>query len=169
MALKLKSSEWRDFSERIVRIYGLPKGSELRLYRKRDGRRVRSDMVIKRRAVNRSNVKQLKGADTVAHLLRRACTLLSTDIEARGLEVRLYGPDGGRVYGNTHIRTFRESWPAGGEWDSESADVFLNILETSGLGDASLQQAFALYNQLRKVIGEEFFENQLLRHKSGLA
>lgn len=162
MAAKIKSSEWSDFSHRIVRIHGLPKGTELRLYRRSDGRRVRSDFGVKRRAVNRTNVAQLNGSDRISDLLANAKSLLSTDVDARGLEMQLYGPGGGRIYGNTHLQTVRNMEPAL-QGDGEPVEIFLDLLADLGIDDIPLRQAGALYHRLRDVIGGDYFDKQLLR------
>lgn len=163
MTAKIKSSEWSDFSRRIVRIHGLPKGTELRLYRKNDGRRVRTDFNIKRKAVNRTNVAQMSGTDRVSDLLADAKTLLSTDIDARDLEMRLYAPDGDRIYGNTHLQTVRNMEPALKDDDNESIEIFLDLLGDAGIDDIPIRQAGALYNRLRDVMGGDCFDKQLLR------
>jgi len=162
MTAKIKSSEWSDFSKRIVRIRGLPKGTELRLYRRSDGRRVRSDFSVKRKAVNRTNVEQLNGTDRVSDLLADARTLLSTDIDARGLEMRLYGPDGDRINGNTYLQTVRNMEPAIQD-DEEPVEIFLDLLADVGIDDIPIRQAGALYSRLRDVMGGDYFDKQLLR------
>jgi hypothetical protein len=162
MTAKIKSSEWSDFSQRIVRIHGLPKGTELRLYRRRDDRRVRSDFSVKRKAVNRTNVAQLNGTDRVSDLLADAKTLLSTDIDARGLEMRLYGPDGDRINGNTYLQTVRNMEPALQD-DVEPVEIFLDLLADVGIDDIPIRQAGALYSRLRDVMGGDYFDKQLLR------
>lgn len=162
MTAKIKSSAWSDFSQRVVRIHGLPRGSELRLFRKSDGRRVRSDFNIKRKSVNRTNVAQLRNGDRVSDLLADVRTLLSTDIDARGLEMRLYGPDGDRINGNTNIQTVQNMEPALQD-DGEPVEIFLDLLGEVGIDDIPIRQAGALYKRLRDVMGEDYFDKQLLR------
>ncbi len=162
MTAKIKSSEWSDFSQRFVRIHRLPKGTELRLYRRSDGRRVRSDFSVKRKAVNRTNVTRLIGNDRVSELLADARALLSTDIDARGLEMRLYGPDGDRINGNTHLQTVRSMEPALQD-DGEPVEIFLDLLADVGIDDIPIRQAGALYSRLRDVLGGDYFDRQLLR------
>ena len=162
MTAKIKSSEWSDFSQRIVRIHGLPKGTELRLYRKRDGRRVRSDFSVKRKGVNRTNVAQLTGTDRASDLMAGAKALLTTDIDARGLEMRLYGPDGDRIYGNTYLQTIRQMEPAL-QNDGEPVEIFLDLLAEFGIDDIPIRQAGALYHRMRDVMGGDYFDKQLLR------
>ena len=162
MTAKIKSSEWSDFSYRIVRIHGLPKGTELRLYRRSDGRRVRSDFSIKRKSVNRTNVAQLESTDRVSDLLANARALLSTDIDARGLEMQLYGPGGDRIYGNTHLQTVRKMEPALQD-DGEPVEIFLDLLADVGIDDIPIRQAGTLYRRLRDVMGGDYFDTQLLR------
>ena len=161
MTAKMKSSQWSDFSQRVVRIHGLPKGSELRLYRKGDGRRVRSDFGIKRKAVNRSNITQLGGTDRISEFFADVMRLLSTDITARGFEMRLYGPDGDRIYGNTFVQTVRDIEPLQSRVDP--VEIFLDVLEEAGIDDISLRQAGALYTSLRDIMGGEHFDKHLLR------
>lgn len=162
MTAKIKSSAWSDFSQRVVRIHGLPRGSELRLFRKSDGRRVRSDFSVKRKSVNRTNVAQLREGDRVSDLLADVRTLLSTDIDARGFEMRLYGPDGDRINGNTSIRTVQNMEPAL-QNDGEPIEIFLDLLGDVGIDDIPIRQAGALYKRLRDVMGGDYFDERLLR------
>jgi hypothetical protein len=165
MAAKLKSSQWSDFSDRVVHICRLPKGTALRLYRKSDDRRVRSDLSVKRKLVTSANIRSLNDYDTVSDFLSKIRMLLSTNIEARGLEMRLYGPDGGRIYGNTRIRTVKQMEPSVVKDDSEIFETFLDLLETAGLDDISLRQAGGLYSKLREIVGDEL-DKRLLRSKT---
>lgn len=162
MTAKIRSSVWSDFSQRIVRVHGLPRGTELRLYRLSDGRRVRSDFGVKRRAVNRTSVAQLEGTDRVSDLLADARDLLSTDIGARGLEMRMYGPNGVRINGNTHLQTVRNMEPALQD-DEEPMGIFLDLLADVGIDDIPVYQAGALYSRLRDVLGGDQFDRQLLK------
>jgi len=164
MTAKIKSSEWSDFSQRFVRIHGLPQGTELRLYRRSNGRRVRSDFSIKRKAVNRTNVAQLSGTDRVSDLLADAKAILSTDINARGLEMWLFGPDGNWINGNAHLQTVRNMEPTLQD-NGEPIEAFLDLLTDAGIDDIPIRQAGVLYNRLRDVMGGDYFDKQLLRTK----
>lgn len=160
MKEKIKSGEWSDFSKRIVRIHGLPDEAEIRLYRKKDGRRIRSDFVVKRKAVNSGNVVQLKDTDRVSDFLAAVRDLLSTDVEARGLEMRLYDEDGNRVNGNTQLKRLRisELKPS-----QRPMDVFFDLLGEAGIDDIQVHQAGKLYCRLGEVVGLDYFEKQLMK------
>lgn len=166
MAAKLKSSDWSDFSERFVRIQSLPRGTELRLYRLRDDRRVRSDFSVKRKAINRTNVPQLDDSVRVMKLLEEARTLLSTDIDARGLEMRLYAPDGTHIGNSKSLGKVRQMEPAVTD-KNEPFEIFSELLDDVGLGDVSVREAGKLYVKLCEVVGNDLFDKQLLRLAQG--
>lgn len=151
-----KISSWSDFSQRFLRFQRLAHGAELRLYRRHDGRRVRSDFSIKRRAINANNVKLLEGSDRVSELIQSAKDVLTTDIDARGIEMRLYGPGNDRVNGNTQVKTLRP------ESDSKGIDCFIELLSEAGVDDIPIAQAGKLYNKLAVLVGREHFEKRLL-------
>jgi hypothetical protein len=154
MARRLKSSTLVEFSARLVRLFGLPRGSEIRVYRKKTGRRVRSDSTVKWRAIDAKNIERLPDSSNVRELLDEALGVLSTDLEARGCDVYLYAPDGNRLNGNTLLGTVRSLEPIASEHDGEEFDTFIALLENSGLEDISLQQAGRLYRQLDQILEE---------------
>lgn len=156
MSEKLKSSLWSDFSARVVAMSDLPNGTDLRLYRKSDHRRVRSDLAVKRKHVTAGKFESLDDGDTVSTFLLFVKSLLSTDIEARGLELRLYGPDGSRIFGNTHIGTIKSQWGISRDESSFALKEFWKILGRAGLHDIAIRQANRLFTELQDLVGPEF-------------
>ena len=156
MAAKLKSSTWADFSDRVVAMCQLPEGSGLRLYKRNGSRRVRSDFTVKRKHVTTGSFDALENTDTVSDLLDQAKALLSTDVDARGLELKFYGPDGSRIYGNTHLGTVRRDWPTPSSEDSKSFKSFCAIMETNGFGDAPSRQVGKLLADITEIAGPDF-------------
>lgn len=151
MARKLKLSALADFSSRLIKFQELPNGTEIRLYRKKTGRRVRSDFMVKRKAINSRNIKKLDDSSNVIDLLNESRDILSTNIEARGLEINLFAPDGSRVNGNTMLSTVRAFEPQVAEDSDEIFDLFITLLENCGLEDISIRQARRLYNQINSI------------------
>jgi len=154
MARKLKSSTLADLSSRLVKFHELPYGTETRLYRKKTGRRVRSDFTVKRIAINSKNIAKLDDSRNVTDLLNESINLLSTDIEARGLEMELFAPDGSKVDENTLLGTVRAFEPQVTDDCDEGFDLFMTLLENSGLEDISVRQAGRLYNQLNGIVNK---------------
>jgi hypothetical protein len=114
-------------------------------------------------AINRTNVTRLAGTARVSDLLADARALLSTDIDARGFEMRLYGPDGDRINGNTTLQTVRDMEPALRD-DGQPLAIFFNLLADVGLDEISFEQAGDLYGRLHEVMGGDDFDKRLLRY-----
>ena len=101
---RLIHSTWEEFSHRFITRQGLPLGTALHLY-DRNGRKKRSDWQVKRRNVG--SAPRSRGSETVNSLLLAATDLLSTDIKARRLKMRLASSQGDLVPGNTLVKTVR--------------------------------------------------------------
>lgn len=97
-------STWDEFSRKFSKQQGLPLGTALHLY-DANGRKKRADWQVKRKKVR--SVPRANGSETVHSLLQTATGLLSTDIIARRLKIRLASPQGDLIPGNTHVRTVR--------------------------------------------------------------
>ena len=152
MTRKLKSSSLADFSSKLVRFHKLPNGTEIRLYRKKAERRVRSDFTVKRKGINSKNVSEFDDSWNVKDFLDEAKDLLSTDIDARGLEMQLFAPDGSRINGNTLLGNVRRLEPQIDEDSDKALDLFITLLENCSLEDISIRQAGQLYNQLNDIL-----------------
>lgn len=107
----LITTRWDAFSERFVKFHRLPFGTELRLY-DADNRKKRRDFMIQRKQITTQTSTVADDNDTVATLLGSASALLSIDLEARRLHLRLYDPEGRRIVGQTQVRTVRLLPPA---------------------------------------------------------
>lgn len=165
MARKLKSSSLADFSTKLVRFHKLPNGTEIRLYRKKTERRVRSDLTVKRKGINSKNIEVFDDSWNVRDFLDEARALLSTDVEARGLEMQLFAPDGSRIYGNTLLGNVRKLEPKIEEDGGKALSLFLTLLENSGIEDISLRQAGNLYRHINEII-DSSLEVSLLKNES---
>ncbi|MBV1929544.1 MAG: hypothetical protein KUG81_08550 [Gammaproteobacteria bacterium] len=165
MARKLKSSSLADFSSRLVRFHKLPNGVEIRLYRRKTERRVRSDFTVKRKGINSKNVAKLNDSLNVRDFLNEARGLLSTDIEARGLDMELFAPDGSRINGNKLLGNVRKFEPQINEDSDEALNLFITLLENCGLEDISIRQAGQLYDQLNGII-DNSLDVSLLKNDS---
>lgn len=165
MARSLKSSSLADFSSRLIRFHKLPKGTEIRLYRKKTERRVRSDFTVKRKGINSKNINQLHDLYNVRDFLDEARSLLSTDIEARGFEMQLFAPDGSRINGNTLLVNVMKLEPQVSEDSDKTLDLFITLLENCGLEDISLRQAGKLYLQLDGII-DNSLEISILKNEN---
>ena len=165
MARKLKSSSLADFSTRLVRFHKLPNGTEIRLYRKKTERRVRSDFTVKRKGINSKNLEKFGDSWNVSDFLDEARAILSTDIEARGLEMQLYAPDGSKINGNTLLGNVRKFDPKIDEDCGKALNLFFTLLENCGVEDISVLQAGQLYCQLNEII-DNSLEISLLKNES---
>jgi len=153
MAKQLKTSSLGDLSSRLVRSQRFPHGTEVRLYRRWDKRRVRSDFTLKRKFINSTTVQKLGDDKNVRNFLDFAGSLLSTDIQARDFEMVLYGPDGKRIDGHTRLRTVRDMAPKPTEEDEEKTfELFTTLLENAGLEEVTRRQAGTLYWELRSIL-----------------
>lgn len=165
MARKLKSSSLADFSTRLVRFHKLPNGTEIRLYRKKTERRVRSDFTVKRKGINSKNLEKIGDSWNVGDFLDEARAILSTDIEARGLKMQLYAPDGSKINGNTLLGNVRKLAPKIDEDGGKALNLFFTLLENCGVEDISVLQAGQLYCQLNEII-DNSLEISLLKNES---
>jgi hypothetical protein len=154
MARTLKSSALSDFSSKLVKFHKLPNGTEIRLYRKKTKRRVRSDFTVKRQAINPKNISKLDDSSNVRDFLDKSRALLSIDIEARGFEMRLYAPDGSKLNGNTLLESVRKFEPHITEDSDEVFDLFITFLENCGLEDITIRQTSRLYNHLNEILDD---------------
>lgn len=161
---RLKSSTWADFSSRVVKFYELPNGTEIRLYRKKTERKVRSDFKVKRKMITSRNIAKPDNSSNVTDLLYELSDLLSTDIEARGLEMKLFSPNGSRVNGNTLLGTVRKFEPQVTDDSDEAFDLFITLLEDCGLEDVSIRQAGRLYDQINDIV-DKVLDKSLLINK----
>lgn len=103
---KRMKTSWRMFSENFARFQDLPDGVALALF-DATGRKKRSDLRVKRSAVNTRNMTRVDDSDSVAKLLSVARLAIGTDIERRGLKLGLLTPMGKRIRGNTRVATIR--------------------------------------------------------------
>jgi len=109
MSTQLLEIEWRDFSSRLVESERLPFGTELRLY-KGDAKK-RGDFRVKMKRVYRWGKPRMGDGDRVSDLIRFVPTMLSTELEARQLEIRVYGPDKKKIPANTLLKTVKKLAP----------------------------------------------------------
>ena len=102
---RLIQSTWDEFSRKFAKRQRLPLGTELHLY-DGSGRKKRSDWQVKWKKVD--SVPKAAENETVHSLLQTATKLLSTDIKARRLKIRLVSPQGVRIQANTQVGTVRK-------------------------------------------------------------
>lgn len=158
MSRKLKESSIIDFSQRVTEMARLPNGTELRFLRKCDGRRIRSDFVVKGWHITASTLPVPDDKDTVSTFLENARALLSTDLKARGIELSLVGPNSEALFGNTHIGNVRKipGRPSSGE-QGATVELFGMLVENADIAeDLSLQQLGALFREFRDMLGQDF-------------
>lgn len=153
---KVKSCTISEFSEKITKYQGLPRGTEIRFYNKKTERRVRSDFTLKRRNINRKNLRKIDSGDNVKSYLDLARSIISTEIEVRGMEIRLYSPDGARLNGNMLISNVRALVPKDSETAEIPFEIFSELLESCGIEDCTIRQVGALYSVLGQIVGVKF-------------
>lgn len=164
MAAKLVESTIDDLSWRVVRHAKLPHGTEIRFFDKRNERRKRSDWRIKRKHVVSSNLHVPADDESVRSYLVHVEALISADLRARGIVMKLYAPDGSLFNGNTHIGSVRAETPLPSDGDGDdSATLFGELVCNAGLGESlSLGDVGALYRELRDMLPG--FEGKLVKH-----
>lgn len=97
--------------------------------------------------------------------LADATNILSTDIKTRGIEIKLYSPEGTRINGNMFLGTVRAFEPRFDGEDREKAlELFFTLLENCGLEDISYRQAGRLYRQLNDIMDRQL-ETSLLKRE----
>ncbi|HZR33796.1 MAG TPA: hypothetical protein VFA75_00370 [Nevskia sp.] len=129
MAKKLISTRWAVFSRRFVTAQRLPNGCAVALFRRRDKRRVRDDLVVKRQRVNTKTVTPVDDDDRVTALLAAAQAVLSMNVHARGYRLALLGPDGIEINGGTKLATVRAMTPTPTEEDLQQAEMRHALVE----------------------------------------
>ena len=95
----------------------------------------RLDFTLKRKFINSTTVRKLDDGKNVRDFLDFARSLLSTDIQARGFEMVLFGPDGERINGNILLRTvgdIQQNQLMGME--EKAIELFITLLENAHLG-----------------------------------
>lgn len=129
--------EWRDFASRIINAEKLPHGTELRLYK--GEARKRSHMKVKVKGHIRFAKARLSDNERVSDLQRIIASSLSTELEARKLDIRVFGPDGKRIVGNTHISTLRSMSPR-----PTAADIAEAEMRAEEIADAQFDAEAAI-------------------------
>jgi len=153
MAKKLTEGDIVDFSHRVTTLGLLPNGTEIRFFRKRDGRRVRSDFTITRQHIITSNLPVPGGKESVAAFIERALKLVTTDLKARGIEARLYSPAGELLSGNTHIDSIRALPGLPGEEHDNTGELFGMVIVNAGLGESlTFGDVHALYREMDAML-----------------
>lgn len=107
MAIKLIETKWGLFSDIFIKFHRLPFGTELRLF-DATNKKKRADFLVKRKAINSKTMGRVDDSDTVRFLLDMVFDVVSTDIKARKLKLKIFGPDSKEINGNTLIRTLRQ-------------------------------------------------------------
>lgn len=162
MSKQLKQSTIEDLSQRVVTLAELPNGCTFRLFNKTRARYVRSDFSIKRKHIIPAHLKRPEDGDTLAYFLSEVNGLISTDLKARGLELRFYGPRGEYFAGNTHISTIRAVPGLPPEDDDDTVAQFGQIVQNAGLGDElSTEQVRKLYREMKETLSG--FEGKLTK------
>jgi hypothetical protein len=164
MAAKLVESSIEDLSRRVVRHAKLPHGTEIRFFDKRNDRRKRSDWHIKRKHVVASNLHVPADDETVSSYLGCVEALITSDLRARGIVMKLYAPDGSLFNGNTHIGSVRAETPIPSDGDGDdSVSLFSDLVCNAGLGETlSLGEVGALYREMAQMLPG--FEGKLVKH-----
>lgn len=107
MPRKLIQTQWGVFSKNFAKFHRLPFGTDLRLFNSA-GKKKRSDFKVKRQRLNSKTMLRIGDNENVRFLLDSALTLMSTDLNARRLNLELFNPNGEFVNGNTLVQTLRE-------------------------------------------------------------
>lgn len=150
----LTESTIPDFSRKLLRKQGCPKGYTLRAYHKIDNRQVRVDMKVKRLFVNESTVHVLSDSERVSSLIDEANRLLSTDLKARGIYMRLLNERGEVLDNGTGMKSIRaevEKANAPGEMDAVAM-----FLDEAGLGDMPMVDSRLMVQELHELLEKDF-------------
>ncbi len=141
MVAKLIQTQWVVFSKNFVKFHRLPFGTELRLYDS-DGRKKRSDFLVKRQRVSPKTMSRASDSDNVRSLLDGAASVLSTNLKARRLRMELFSPNGESVNGNKLIRTVRQMEPLPASDDIERRDAEESLIsEVQSTAKASIVES----------------------------
>ena len=141
MAANFIQTTWGTFSTKFAQFQHLPFGTEFRLHDSQ-GRRRRSDMLVKRRRISSKTMSRMDDGENVKALLDSASGMLSMDLQARRWTIRLHGPTGEPLNGNTKVRTVRalHGIPTQDEIDEAEAQRLL-IDELQSTAYASIVEA----------------------------
>jgi hypothetical protein len=121
MRRELIETTWGHFSERFVSHHDLPYGTELRLFDSK-GKKKRTDLKVRRRRITSTSIARASDSDNVRSLVEAAINLMSTDLRARKLSVKLFGPDGRAIDGHKLIKNVRALPARPTEEDRERQD-----------------------------------------------
>jgi hypothetical protein len=150
---KTKKSPLKDFSSRFVKLQGLPNGTEVRLYRRRDHRRVRSDLVLERKLMSARVMEKMDDDKNVRDVLNFARSLLLTPIEDEGFEMILFGSNGERLNGNVLLRNVRLMPPKPFEGDDTRVfELLSQALQNAGFEEPTLGQTALLFHELDTIV-----------------
>jgi hypothetical protein len=157
MSKKLKEGTLREFSELVIRVACLPRGSELEFRYVKKDRRVRPDFVIKRRSVNSTTLPCPDDEERVGPFLARVQALVSTDLEAKSIRMTLRTPSGATVHGNTQIGVVREEPSLPGPNDPDPVKLFAQLLENAQPDhELTLVELHAYYTEFKEALGDAF-------------
>lgn len=121
-------------------------------------------MVLKRKIISQKYIDKFDGGENVRSFLDAARSLLSTEIETRGMEMRLYDPSGSKLNGNTLISTVRNLDDKDSDGSEKIIYLLNGVLEICGIEDCTLRQVGSLREMINKII-ETPLDPFLLRHE----
>lgn len=157
--VSLTESTIPDFSKKLLRKQGCPAGYTLRAYHRLDDRHVRVDMKVKRRVVKDSTVNVLDDSDRVSALIAEANRLLSTDLKARGIYLRLLNEQGEVLDNGTGMKAIRAE--AKKAKPATPMDAVAMFMDEAGLGDLPLIDSRHLIQELHELLGKNFDESMM--------
>ena len=161
MLEEYKTVPLSEFSLRLCRYQDFPQGCEIKLYKYKNNRMIRSDFNVKKIEINQKNIDRLANTANVREFLNCANNLLITDIHKEGLELQLFYPNDTRVNGNTLLSTVRGFSP----FESEIADPalvkFTQLCKECGVEDGASLAVNTLYQSLVSITNKKIINDLL--------
>lgn len=150
-----------EFSSRLCRYQDFPKGCEIKLYKYKNNRMIRSDFTVKKVEISPKNIDKLANTANVRDFLNCAKNLLITDIQKEGAELQLFYPNDTRVNGNTLLSTVRGFSPFDKEYIDPSLTKFIQLCKKCGFENHTSQEINKLYQLLLNVTNNKISDDLL--------
>lgn len=148
MLNEYKTISLAEFSSRLCKYQDFPQGCEIKLYKYKNNRMIRSDFNVQKIEICQKNIDKLADSANVRDFLDCAGKLLITDLNKEGVELQLFYPNGVRVNGNTLLCTIRGFSPFENESIDPALNKFTKLCKNSGIENIDSLQTKNLYESL---------------------
>lgn len=161
MLNEYKTISLAEFSSRLCKYQDFPQGCEIKLYKYKNNRMIRSDFNVQKIEICQKNIDKLADSANVRDFLNCAEKLFITDLHLEGLELLLFYPNGTRVNGNTLLTTIRGFLPLDVQNTDPALDKFIELCKECGLDNHASSEINNLYQLLLSITNKKIIDDLL--------